>query len=224
MIEDHYPKFKKIINEFEQDQKQFSSDKEIISYFPQIFLLAIVSTFEKEIKEKCANIITHPAISLTPFVRLNQICSTTSNYSDKIYSNFKAYEQNGILTLNANDFYSLFGGVTFRTDVETNFFSERQQQINDYRNLVEMLLPLIEKDDKYDDSYIENDDICNIFNSLNFCDAERAFLELKFRRNKVAHNFLTGISDSFEDIRLLYYKSVLYVVAVKRSLSNLSTV
>ena len=224
MIENHYPKFKKLIDEYEQDKAQFSSDKEILSYYPQIFLLAIVSTFEKEIKEKCSNIITHPAISLQSLPQLAKIVnSRTPNCSDEIYKKFRAREKNGILELNADGFYNIFGGTTFKQDVESNFLSEQQSQTGDYIKLIAILKSLIGKGDKYDNDYTEKEYIFNILKSLTFANAESSFLELKLRRNKVAHNFIFGISDSFEDICKLYYESVLYIIAVKLSLSKLST-
>lgn len=225
MIEDHYPIFKKIIDDFEYDKTIFTSNKAIMSYYPQLFLLAIVSTFEKEIKEKCNNIVTHPAIALTSFPKFNKILlSNVWNYTDEIYKKFRAREKNGLEILDASLFYDIFGGTNFKNDVVENFLIEKQKQIRDYINVISSITPLLGRDVKYDNDFAEKDDIRNRLNVLQFTNAEIAFLKLKLRRNRVAHNFLTGISDTFEDIKNLYYDAVLYVVAIKKTLANLSTI
>lgn len=150
MIESHYPKFKKIIEEFEQDSAIFSKDKEIITYYPQIFLLSVASTFEKDIREKCSNIINAPAVSLASFNKLTSILNShTNDYSHTIYKKFKTRNS----CYDATSFYEVFGGSSFKNNVILNFENERKLAIMDYSQLVTDLIPLIGKGNTYDYEY-----------------------------------------------------------------------
>lgn len=224
MFENYYPSLKKFIDEY-QLIKTLSSNLEIFTYYPQLFVIAVVSLFEKEIKEKCNNVITNPAQSLSAMPQLrNLVRSHPNDILAKIYGKLFAQEDAGIPNLSANGFYDLFGGAPFKNNVENQFSSIQSIETIAYYNITNNLYNLIGVDDKYDEAYSENDDIYNRLNNNNFTNAETAFLKLKLRRNKTAHDFLSGTSDSFEDIRNMYYDSVLYVVALKNALSNLSAI
>lgn len=222
MIKNHFPTINKIIDEYEQDKYALSANKEIFNYYPKLFVLSIVSLFEREIKSLTNNIVTNPVSIIVP---LNNFISRHPNrYIDSIYGKFIAYENTGVEILNAHDFYQIFGGNVFKSNIETKFVAIKAQEISEYTYTIQLLAPLCGTSDIYDNEYLKNDDIFDRLNNLNFTNSELAFLKLKLRRNKVAHNFLTGISDSFEDIRNLYYDAVLYVVALKQALGDLSTI
>ena len=201
-----------------------SSNSLVVSYYPQIFLLSIVSTFEKEIKKKFENIILNPIANLNLPTFLSFVSSNPAYILDSLYKKFKARDDNGVITLNAQGFYYLFGGQPFQTLVSTTFQSIKQMQIQEHKSIIDQLQPLLGTDDQTDRIYLYNDEICKRLLNLTFHNAETAFLQLKLKRNKVAHNFLTGISDSFEDIRDLYYDAVLYVVSIKEELSKFSVI
>lgn len=221
MIESHYPKFNKIIDEFERDSLTFSSNKEIISYYPQIFLLSVASTFEKDIKEKCINVINAPSILLSTLPILNNIVlNNANNCSDAIYKKFRTRN----LVFDATEFYKVFGGASFKNAVATAFEIEKQKQILEHSKIVKSLTPLIGKTDACDYEFTKNTEICELLSALDFNAAETSFLKLKEKRNHVAHDFISGISDTFLDLRTLYYSAVLYVVAVKDELSKLSII
>ena len=224
MFENYYPTIKKLIDEYITDKVTLSPNREIFIYYPQLFVIASMSLFEKDIKERCNNIITNPAVSFSSLPRLrNLINSHPHDILRTIYGKLLAQEIGGIPNLSANDFYALYGS-TFKRQVEVNFDTLKNSETNNYLNIVKNLYTLIGVDDKYNNAYIENEDIYNRLNVNNFNNAETAFLKLKLYRNKVAHNFLNGISDSFEDIRNIYYDAVLYVVALIQELKGLSTI
>lgn len=104
-----------------------------------------------------------------------------------------------------------------------NFENERKLAIMGYSQLVTDLIPLIGKGNTYDYEYTKNEELYELFNKLNFSQAETSFLKIKEKRNYVAHDFISGISDSFTDLRNLYYEAVIYVIAIKEELSKLST-
>lgn len=224
MNKTYYPNFKILIDEIEHNKALLSSNNIVGSYYPHIFLLSVVSTFEKEIKKKFENILSNPIanLNLPGFFRLVSLNPTYS--LENLYKKFQARDDNGVIKLNAQGFYALFGGQPFQTLVSTTFQSIKQIQIKDFKSKIDQLKPLLGTDDQTDRIYLYNDEICKRLLNLTFHNAETAFLQLKLKRNKVAHNFLTGISDSFEDIRDLYYDAVLYVVSIKEELSKFSVI
>lgn len=224
MNKTYYPTFKTLIDEMERNKALFSSHSIIVSYYPQIFLLSIVSTFEKEIKEKFENIILNPIANLNLPAFFNCASSNPAYRLDNLYKKFKARDDNGVITLDAQGFYNLFGGQTFRIMVSNTFESIKRIQIQAHKSIIDRLQPLLGSDDQTDRIYLNNDEIYNKLLNLTFNNAETAFLQLKLKRNKVAHNFLAGISDSFEDIRNLYYDAVLYVISIKDELSKFSVI
>lgn len=225
MFENYYPTIKNIIDEYQVIECTLSPNREIFTYYPKFFVMAIVSLFEKEIKEKCNNIITNPINPLSTLPRLrNLINSRPHDILSKIYGKLVAQENTGIPNLSANDFYTLYGGITFKNNIANYFNSLKGTESSAYYNIINSLYNLIGVDDKYDIAYSENEDIYNRLQCNNFSNAETAFLKLKLRRNKAAHDFIYGISDTFEDIRNLYYDAVLYVVALKQALSDLSSI
>ena len=55
-----------------------------------------------------------------------------------------------------------------------------------------------------------------------FDDAESSYLNLKLRRNRVAHDYINGLSDTFEDLQKFYNKAIIYVVALELSIISLT--
>lgn len=224
MNKTYYPTFRKLIDEIERNKALLSANSIVVSYHPQILLLSVVSTFEKEIKKKFENIITNPILGLI-LPKFNKLVTSNPAYClDNLYKKFKARDDKGSIILSAEDFYTLFGGKTFSAAVSTTFQYIRQTQMLEHKSIVDRLQPLLGTDDRTDQIYLSNDGIYQRLSKLTFKGAETAFLQLKLKRNKVAHDFLTGISDSFEDIRDLYYDAVFYVVAVKDELGKFSSI
>ena len=57
---------------------------------------------------------------------------------------------------------------------------------------------------------------------LSFDDAEKAFLSLKLRRNRVAHDYINGMTDTFVDIQNFYDIAVIYVVSLEAAIEELT--
>lgn len=115
-----------------------------------------------------------------------------------MFAKFLAYEDNGVEILNAEPFYNLLGGQTFKNNIAGVFNIERLAKIENVDNIIEGLSPLIGHGDQL------------------------AFFNLKMRRNRVAHNYISGLSDSFEDVRNFYYDALLYIVALENTLDSLT--
>lgn len=45
---------------------------------------------------------------------------------------------------------------------------------------------------------------------------------MKLRRNQVAHNYVNGLSDTFNDIQKFYDIAVIYVVALEEAIEKLT--
>ncbi len=226
MIDNYYPTIKRLIDEYHKDRGIFAAQKEIFLYYPQLFILTMVSQFEKEIKNKTNDVISNPIIPLPQISRqLDSIVLRAPNkYIDRIYGKFIAHATPTGILLSATDFYNLFGGQSFKIKIERYFTQEKQVQVSEYQKIISFLSPLLNTSEDYNEKYAENDEILNIIQNLTFSEAETAFLELKLRRNKVAHDFFGGTTDTFEDIKKLYYQAVLFIVALKKGLSDFSTI
>ena len=84
------------------------------------------------------------------------------------------------------------------------------------------MLPLCGTDDKYDLDYAKQCDLKIELDRCSFDDAESAFLNLKLRRNRVAHDYIHGLSDTFEDILKFYNLAVIYAIAIEEAIKNLT--
>lgn len=78
------------------------------------------------------------------------------------------------------------------------------------------------KGTQYDYAYAKQCDLRTQIAICSFENAEKAYLNMKLRRNRVAHDYLNGLSDTFEDIQKFYYVAVIYVVALEESIGALT--
>ena len=142
--------------------------------------------------------------------------------ADKMYAKLIGAEDNGVEILDASQFYDLFGGTAFKMDLISRFASEKACRKTDAENVAQVLSVHLGTNEKIDEEYAKQSDIADRLHVCTFEIAERAFLSLKLRRNKVAHNYLHGLSDSFGDIRAFYYDAISYVVALEGAIENLT--
>ena len=142
-----------------------------------------------------------------------------------MFAKLKGYEDNGIECLDAQEFYDLLGGTTFQDTVKQNYESERAstlQHINDTINILSTLLEQNSENEQYAFDYAKYSDLKEQLKCCSFSDAEKSYLNLKLRRNRVAHNYIDGLSDTFEDIQKFYNTAVLYVLALEASIISLT--
>lgn len=225
MIEKHFPKIKNVIDEFEDDNKILRADREIILLYPRIFTLLVVSTYEQKIKENCGNIVKAPSVPMQQFPCLQKfVRDNPNNYVNKMYSKIESYmNADGNDVLNATNFYNLFGGTLFSSKLNDYYDELKKSEVAEYKNHIDSLWGAIGNDDRIDNIYLQLDEIYQRLLSSNFRKSERAFLLLRKKRNLIAHDFLVQFLDSFSDICALFYDSSLYVVALNKALSDLST-
>ena len=142
---------------------------------------------------------------------------------DQMFAKLEGYDDNGVEHLCAEEFYYLFGGRSFKNSLQNIFTSEKERIINNIIQRISILEPLIEQDEKYVVDYIKFDDLKNELNNCRMEDAERAYLSLKLRRNRVAHDYINGLSDTFADIRKFYNIAVVYVVSLQKAIQELTS-
>lgn len=227
MNNSHYQELDKLISEYEVDIKLINSERLIIKNYPKVFTMSVVSSFEYYIKDYLKEFIVSQGNDIsTMYPCIDALLRQNQNRSiiDKMYAKLKGYEKEGIENLNATEFYILFNGNDFRNKVINNFFIERQNRIEKVEDMINKLTLFIGTSSIYDDDYAKYTDIKERLDLCTFDQAEKAFLSLKLRRNRVAHNYLNGLTDSFEDIRNFYYDAVLYVVALESALESLTPI
>ena len=79
-----------------------------------------------------------------------------------------------------------------------------------------------ENNDKYGADYIRQCEVKEELEGCSFDDAEKSYLRLKLRRNRLSHDYIGGISDTFMDLQRFYNKAVVYVMALENSIMELT--
>lgn len=222
-----YPQLDKLIDEYEEDSRIIKTDKFIMVNYPKVYVMTVASTFEKQIKQRCQDFIDYPLTTLDSYPaikRLIQSCALRKKpITDGMYGKFYTlHRDTNTINLDAKEFYNIFGGITFKSNVEDIFNSELEERLKNYQSIVDGLLPLVEVGNQYEREYAKNTDIVDKLSRCTFVSAEKAFLELKLRRNNVAHDYMNGLSDSFENIRDFYLDAMLYVVSLEKAITNLT--
>lgn len=224
-----YHQLDKFIDEYEEDSRNYHPDKLIMLNYPKVYVMTVASTFERQIKQCCQNFLGFPLSPIASYPKLlslTQYCNTKNQpIVDGIFAKFNTMNPTTqIVNLSATKFYALFGGQVFKTRVTATFITELTSRITHYTEIVEKLRPLIDFSEQYDNEYVKNDDILKKLKSCTFAMAEDAFLNLKLRRNAVAHDYISGMSDSFENIRDFYLNAVVYVIAVEKAVISLTDI
>jgi len=184
-----------------------------------LFVMSVMSTFEVYIKQSIHNILSAPnpahITTLPSSRRANQ------QDVDSAYALFHSYVDvnTGAIVLDASNFYACFD-PSFNTTLTTHFNGELQQQLKELTTEITIIEPLLGSCDTYDDVYMLKEGRREHLEKTVFQDAEQAFLLFKLKRNDVAHNFLSGLNDSMEDLCLLYYRALVYVAALLETLKE----
>ncbi|UWP60858.1 hypothetical protein [Ruminococcus gauvreauii] len=224
-----YHQLDKFIDEYEEDSRIIKTDKLIMQNYPKVYVMSIASTFERDIKERCQNFIDFPLSPLTSFPQINslmQICARKNKpITDGMFAKFHTKDPaTGMVNLDATGFYDLFGGAVFKCGLETLFNNEQASRLESYQSIVDGLTPLLSSGEQYEREYAKNVDIRDRLLSETFNSGETAFLNLKLRRNKIAHDYINGLSDTFENIRDFYLDAVVYVIALEKAIDNLTDI
>ncbi|MEG0485670.1 MAG: hypothetical protein RR576_09515 [Oscillospiraceae bacterium] len=224
-----YHQLDRLIDEYEEDSRIIKTDKLIMVNYPKVYVMTVASTFERQIKQRCQDFIDFPLIPLAEYPVVSGIvpyCIRNNKpITDGMYGKFYTlHRTTNTINLEATQFYDFFGGIEFKNKVEIIFNTELGHRIEKYQKIVGGLLPLLDSGEQYEREYAKCIDIRDRLANCTFATAEKAFLELKLRRNKVAHDYINGLSDSFEDIRDFYLDAVLYVVAIEKAIVNLTDI
>ena len=220
-----YAELWRLVNEYEEDVKIIRRDKMIMLNYPKLFTMSVASSFEHKIKALLADFIQYPCgpISTTfPQIHVLSRRGGGKPLEDKMFAKLEGFENGGITVLDASKFYDLFGGQAFKDDVSSNFEIEKQRRILEEEGIIDKLVSLLGQDDRYDKDYAQHSDIKDRLSLCSFENAEKAYLTLKMKRNRVAHDYLNGLSDSFEDIRNFYYDAILYVIGLEKAIENVT--
>lgn len=223
---DKYNELDRLIREYEEDFKTIREDKLIMKNYPKVLVMSIASLFEKQLKITCQNFIDNPKCPiLTTYPQIDRLACRNPNKPliDKMFAKLEGYyDTNGSETLNAQKFYDLFGGSNFKNDVERNFNTVRLKKINQVDAILSNLVNLLDEGEQYEYSYAKQADLKEKLDVCSFDMAENAYLALKLRRNRVAHDYINGLSDTFEDIENFYYDAILYIVSLEYTIEELT--
>ncbi len=224
-IEERFPEIERIIKGYDKENKVLSMDSVSIENYPKVFTLCSASVFEKRIKEKLNLFLVNPRepiVSSYPKIK-KIIDKNPNNYIDKIFGKLKAFnDSNGIDTLDASEFYELFGGDIFKLTIAKAYEELREMQKTHANNQAEKMLDLISSGYKdCEEPYALLIDMVEQLDLCSFERAEESYLSIKLRRNKVAHNYMNDLLDSFNDLRLFYYGAALYITSVDSAISGL---
>lgn len=221
----YYRELDRLIEEYEEDEKFIRADKMIMLNYPKLFVMSVASSFEHKIKLRLTEFLQYPLGSISvlyPGVHALSQARRNKPMEDKMFAKLEGYESNGIQVLNANNFYDLFDGQPFRDTIKQNYELERSNRICKEGSLISGISALLGQNEQYDRDYAKHSDIKERLEQCTFDKAEQAYLTLKLKRNRVAHDYIHGSSDSFEDVRNFYYDAVLFVIGLEKTLEGLT--
>ena len=220
MSNSQYTELDKLIKEYEEDSRTIRSERMVMKNYPKVLLMSAASSFEYNIKKKCQDFYDNPRLPITP--NYPKIAAIKRLVVDEMYKKMVAYNLNGVEHLNADEFYDFFNGHVFESRVQAIFENELQQKIQNVKERINFLEPFLGQDDYYDSDYAKCCDLKNTYEKCSFKEAEKAFLSLKLRRNRVAHDYINGLTDTFIDIQKFYDIAVIYVVSVETAIEELT--
>lgn len=217
-----YADIDKLIIEYEEDSKSIRSERMVMKNYPKVLAMSVASSFEYNIKNRCQNFYDNPKLPIeSNYPHIKEIKKLP--IVDEMYKKIVAYNGNdGIEHLSADKFYELFNGQDFRLRLEVIFDIKLQAQIQRTEEQIKYLTPLLGTNDQYDFEYAKQCDLKDAYVKCSFRDAEKAFLSLKLRRNQVAHNYINGLSDTFNDIQKFYDIAVIYVMTLEEAIEELT--
>lgn len=221
MSNSHYDELDKLIKEYEEDFRTIKSERLIMKNYPKVLVICAASSFEYQIKNRCQEFLDSPTLPLASYPHISALKSKKPKI-DQMFAKLQGYDD-GIEHLNAENFYNLFGGQTFKDRVENNFLAQKLATIAHITTKISGLQVLVGQGEQYDFDYIKQSDLKDLIEQSSFNEAEKAYLSLKLRRNRVAHDYINGLSDTFEDIQKFYYLAVIYVVALEAAITELTT-
>lgn len=221
MSNSQYAELDKLIKEYEEDSRTIRSERMVMKNYPKVLVMSAASSFEYNIKNRCQDFYDNPKLPIAQ--NYPKISAIKQNpIVDQMYNKMEAYNDNGVEHLNADNFYEFFNGQIFKTRVQGIFSTELQQRIQQMGEQINLLTPLLGTSEQYDSDYAKYCDLKNIYERCSFDDAERAFLSLKLRRNRVAHDYVNGLTDTFVDIQNFYDIAVIYVVSLEAAIVELT--
>lgn len=223
MSDSRYTELDKLIKEYEEDFQTIRAERLVMKNYPKVLVMSSASRFEYQLKKRCQDFVDTPKIPIDPNYPDILSMNRKRPKVDQMFAKLEGYnDENGIEQLNAEKFYNLFGGLSFKAVVKTNFTARLNSKLQSIDNKIISLQSLIEQDDNYDFEYAKQCDLKEELQGCTFEEAENAYLSLKLRRNRVAHDYINGLSDTFEDIRKFYNKAIIYVMALEEAIESLT--
>ena len=223
-IEQFFPSIERVIAGYDCENKTYNSRSVSIENYPKVLTLCSASVFEKTIKDRVRLFLKHPASPISStYPQIARMSHKNSKpLEDTIFGKFVASNRSGVENLDATRFYDLFGGMSFKILVETKFIELRDRQKMHADDQAKKMADLIKTGYRQnEESYSILIDMVDQLDRCTFDRAESAYLNIKLRRNQVAHDYMTDLLDSFNDLRVFYYGASLYIVAVYEALSEL---
>ena len=223
MSNSQYDELDKLIKEYEEDFHTIRGERLIMKNYPKVLTMTAASLFERQIKNRCQEFLDNPRLPINPNYPNVLSLHGRKPVVDQMFATLEGYNDgNGVEHLDAEKFYDLFGGQPFKTALELKFTSERDSHLDSISNRITALQSLLGEEEKYDYDYAKQCDLKDELERCSFCDGETAYLSLKLRRNRVAHDYINGLSDTFSDIQKFYNKAVIYVIALEECIQSLT--
>lgn len=221
MSNSQYDELDKLIKEYEEDLRTIKSERLIMKNYPKVLTMSAASSFEYQLKNRCQEFLDSPNFSFESYPNISALKSKKPRV-DLMFAKLEGYDD-GIEHVSAEKFYDLFGGQAFKVKVESNFYTEHSATIENIIAKISGLSVLVGQGEQYDFDYAKQSDLKDMMERCSFDDSEKAYLSLKLRRNRVAHDYINGLSDTFDDIQKFYYQAVIYVIALETSIRALTT-
>lgn len=231
MIYQQYQDIDRLIEEYNEDNNNIRINRLVMINYPKVLVMSVASSFERRIKNSCSNCINKQKNTPNSYPLITKLVNNSKKNkyktpADQMFAKLVGSNKysNGKPNMDATGFYALFGGFNFRASVEIIYNNEKSKFISRLDELITRLDSLIHinsNNQKYYLDYVGYKELKDDLNKCSFDESEKSYLLLKLKRNNVAHDYIYGLSDSFEDLVHLYYKAVLYVVSLEAAIDNI---
>lgn len=222
MSTSQYEELDKLVKEYEMDIEIICSERLIIKNYPKVFIMSAASMFERYIKDACKEFIDNPKLPIDPnYPNILRCSRNRKPVVDQMFAKLEGYDANGIEHLDAENFYEFFGGSPFEARISQLYSDEKNSKLDSINQNLSVFKTLSNVDDKYIFDYVKNCDLKDELEKSSFKDAENAYLSIKLRRNRVSHDYINGLSDTFADIQKFYNIAVIYVISLEKAIKEL---
>jgi len=182
----------------------------LTDHLPKLCILIIMTEFEKCIKTAMKSFLYSPSTNMAKVLKILDASGKKKSY-EFLYSLLHCKDDAGNFLAETEMFFAIMGD-SFYKKLTLSYKQYVKSQVKMYERKLASLAPT-------NDDYTMLSDEMNVIKIVQYSEAEELFLQLKYFRNTLAHNYLdqTPSSDTHNDVIKKYIKAKLFVGALEKA-------